>query len=151
MFIPVVAFMSVSDGSHSQPVTSHDGEIMKLKGLTLHAAVALAGVTSLVAVVPASAAGPCGTGYAYIGSHDITVPSFSKDYRYGRPGTKTGSIASGSAASGCRPAAQRRREDAAAAHLAIKLAKIAGITDVRELFPAMKPSPSAKKQSRTSV
>lgn len=65
---------------------------MKLKGLTLLAAVALAGVTSLVSVAPASAAGPCGTGYAYIGSRDVTVPSFSKDYRYGKPGTKTGSI-----------------------------------------------------------
>lgn len=41
---------------------------------------------------PASAAGPCGAGYTYIGSNPITVPSYSKDYRYGKPGTKTGSI-----------------------------------------------------------
>jgi DNA polymerase-3 subunit epsilon len=34
---------------------------------------------------------------------------------------------------------------AAAAHLAVKLANITGITDVHELFPAMKPSPPAKK------
>ncbi|MDR6620822.1 hypothetical protein [Sinomonas atrocyanea] len=65
---------------------------LKLKGLSLLAAAALAGGTSLLAVGPASAAGPCGAGYAYIGSHPIVVPSFSKDYRYGKPGTKTGSI-----------------------------------------------------------
>ncbi|QOT19391.1 3'-5' exonuclease [Paenarthrobacter sp. YJN-5] len=34
---------------------------------------------------------------------------------------------------------------AAAAHLAVKLALITGISDVHELFPAMKPSPSARK------
>jgi DNA polymerase III subunit epsilon len=37
-------------------------------------------------------------------------------------------------------------EDAtAAAHLAVKLADITGITDVHELFPAMKPSPASRK------
>jgi DNA polymerase-3 subunit epsilon len=35
---------------------------------------------------------------------------------------------------------------AAAAHLAVRLAEITGITDVHELFPAMKPSPAAKKK-----
>lgn len=34
---------------------------------------------------------------------------------------------------------------AAAAHLAVKLSEISGITDVHALFPAMKPSPAAKK------
>ena len=71
-----------------KPTRSH----LKLRSLTLLAAVALAGGTSLMAIGPASAAGPCGSGYNYIGSHDIVVPSFSKDYRYGKPGTKTGSI-----------------------------------------------------------
>lgn len=66
--------------------------IFKFKGLTLLVAAALTAGASLVAVSPASAAGPCGTGYAYIGSHPITVPTYSKDYRYGKPGTKTGSI-----------------------------------------------------------
>lgn len=65
---------------------------LKLKGLTLLTTVAITTGASLLAAVPASAAGLCGTGYAYIGSHLITVPSYSKDYRYGRPGTKTGSI-----------------------------------------------------------
>jgi hypothetical protein len=65
---------------------------LKLKGITLLAAVALTGGASLVAVTPASAAGPCGSGYNYIGSYPITVPSISKDYRYGKPGTKTGSL-----------------------------------------------------------
>lgn len=64
----------------------------KRRSLSLLAAVALAGGASLVSVAPADAAGLCGTGYTYIGSHPITVPSFSKDYRYGKPGTKTGSI-----------------------------------------------------------
>lgn len=36
---------------------------------------------------------------------------------------------------------------AAAAHLAVKLAQITGISDVHELFPAMKPSPAAKNRS----
>lgn len=34
---------------------------------------------------------------------------------------------------------------AAAAHLAVKLAQITGITGVHELFPPMKPSPAARK------
>jgi DNA polymerase-3 subunit epsilon len=34
---------------------------------------------------------------------------------------------------------------AAAAHLAVRLAEITGITDVHTLFPVMKPSPAAKK------
>jgi hypothetical protein len=60
-----------------------------LKGLTLLATVALAG-----AVVPDGSGPhrgrPCG--YADTGSHPITVPNYSKDFRYGKPGTKTGSI-----------------------------------------------------------
>lgn len=66
--------------------------ISKRRSLSLLAAVTFAGAASLVAVTPASAAGPCGTGYTFIGSHPITVPSFSKDFRYGKPGTKTGSL-----------------------------------------------------------
>lgn len=65
---------------------------LKFKGLSLLVAVGITTGASLVAAVPATAAGPCGTGYAYIGSTPITVPSYSKDYRYGKPGTKTGSI-----------------------------------------------------------
>ncbi|MFE5837404.1 hypothetical protein [Arthrobacter sp. NPDC056493] len=66
--------------------------ILKHKSLSLLVAVTVTTGASLVAAVPASAAGPCGTGYAYIGSHPITVPTYSKDYRFGKPGTKTGSI-----------------------------------------------------------
>lgn len=65
---------------------------LKFKGLSALIAVALTAGASLVAAVPADAANLCGTGYTYIGSHPITVPSYSKDYRYGKPGTKTGSI-----------------------------------------------------------
>ncbi|MFF2345055.1 hypothetical protein [Pseudarthrobacter sp. NPDC058119] len=65
---------------------------LKSKGISLLVAAGVAAGASLVAAVPATAAGPCGTGYTYIGSHPITVPSYSKDYRYGKPGTKTGSI-----------------------------------------------------------
>lgn len=55
-------------------------------------AVGLAAGGAVALATPASAAGVCGSGYAYIGSHAITVPSYSKDYRFGRPGTKTGSV-----------------------------------------------------------
>ncbi|MFE4834549.1 hypothetical protein ACFRAU_07685 [Arthrobacter sp. NPDC056691] len=70
----------------------HTPGILKHKCLSLLVAVTATTGASLVAAVPASAAGPCGTGYAYIGSHPITVPTYSKDYRFGKPGTKTGSI-----------------------------------------------------------
>lgn len=40
---------------------------------------------------------------------------------------------------------------AAAAHLAVRLAELTGIATVQELFPAMKPSPSAKKPWKKSA
>ena len=55
-------------------------------------AVGLAAAAAVALATPASAAGVCGAGYSYIGSHAMTVPSYSTDFRYGRPGTKTGSV-----------------------------------------------------------
>ncbi|MEO7235043.1 MAG: hypothetical protein ABIW80_06675 [Lapillicoccus sp.] len=68
------------------------GTRLTARATALLSAMGLAAGGALVFAAPASAASVCGAGYSYLASHAITVPSYSTDYRYGTPGTKTGSV-----------------------------------------------------------